>query len=203
MAGGATEQQDRAAHRERHVLPRDRQAALSFDHQTKVTFARLLRRHHAAVREEKHLVRHHVVELHRARRLDGQIRGGFAQAVGAALYEEYAYGADGSFLTGTFADGLGNVKTDANRIAFDPFPWQSFAVWIMTQMKRWGQIKGDVDYKTVAEQVFLATDTSKLMKEAGLKPPTTTTKSFAVMGKTFDPSKPEDYIKSFKIKKSV
>lgn len=25
-------------------------------------------------------------------------------------------------------------------------------------MKRWGQIKGDVDYKTVAEQVYLATD---------------------------------------------
>ena len=38
--------------------------------------------------------------------VDGQIRGGFAQAVGAALYEEYAYASDGSFLTGTFADYL-------------------------------------------------------------------------------------------------
>jgi 2-furoyl-CoA dehydrogenase large subunit len=38
--------------------------------------------------------------------VDGQIRGGFAQALGAALYEEYAYAADGSFLTGTFADYL-------------------------------------------------------------------------------------------------
>ncbi|MGD0848014.1 xanthine dehydrogenase family protein molybdopterin-binding subunit [Bradyrhizobium sp.] len=38
--------------------------------------------------------------------VDGQVRGGFAQAVGAALYEEYAYGPDGSFLTGTFADYL-------------------------------------------------------------------------------------------------
>jgi CO/xanthine dehydrogenase Mo-binding subunit len=38
--------------------------------------------------------------------VDGQIRGGFAQAVGAALYEEYAYGSDGSFLTGTLADYL-------------------------------------------------------------------------------------------------
>ena len=36
----------------------------------------------------------------------GQVTGGFAQAVGAALYEEYAYGDDGSFLTGTFADYL-------------------------------------------------------------------------------------------------
>ena len=38
--------------------------------------------------------------------VDGQIRGGFAQALGAALYEEYSYGADGSYLTGTFADYL-------------------------------------------------------------------------------------------------
>jgi 2-furoyl-CoA dehydrogenase large subunit len=38
--------------------------------------------------------------------VDGQIRGGFAQALGAALYEEYAYTEDGSFLTGTFADYL-------------------------------------------------------------------------------------------------
>src|SRR3984957_12734719 len=38
--------------------------------------------------------------------VDGQVRGGFAQAVGAALYEEYANAEDGSFLTGTFADYL-------------------------------------------------------------------------------------------------
>lgn len=38
--------------------------------------------------------------------VDGQVRGGYANAVGAALYEEYAYGADGSFLAGTFADYL-------------------------------------------------------------------------------------------------
>jgi nitrate/nitrite transport system substrate-binding protein len=106
-------------------------------------------------------------------------------------------------LTGTYADGLGNIKREPNRIDFDPFPWQSFAVWIMTQMKRWGQIKGDVDYKAVAEQVFLATDTAKLMKEVGLAPPATSTKTFVVMGKTFDPAAPEDYIKSFKIKRSV
>src|SRR5205823_328786 len=106
-------------------------------------------------------------------------------------------------LTGTYADGLGNVKREPNRIDFDPFPWQSFAVWIMTQMKRWGQIKGDVDYKAVAEQVFLATDAAKLMKEVGLAPPVTSTKTFVVMGKTFDPETPEDYMKSFKIRRSV
>lgn len=36
--------------------------------------------------------------------VEGQIRGAFAQAVGAALYEEYAYDDDGAFLAGTLAD---------------------------------------------------------------------------------------------------
>ena len=105
-------------------------------------------------------------------------------------------------LTGTYADGLGSIKKDPNRIDFDPMPWQSFAIWILTQMKRWGQIKGDVDYKGIAAQVYLATDAVRLMKEAGLTPPTATTKTFSVMGKPFDPEKPEEYIKSFAIKRT-
>ena len=104
-------------------------------------------------------------------------------------------------LTGTFADGLGNVRTVPDRIAFDPFPWHSFAVWILTQMKRWGQLKGEVDYQKVAREVFLATDATKLMGEAGLTPPKSTYKSFSVMGKVFDPMKPAEYVASFAIKR--
>jgi len=68
-------------------------------------------------------------------------------------------------------------------------------------MKRWGQVKGDVDYKAVAEQVFLATDTARLMKEVGLTPPAASTKSFKVMGKEFNPGKPDEYVNSFAIKR--
>ena len=105
-------------------------------------------------------------------------------------------------LTGTFADGLGNVRKVPDRVDFDAFPWQSFAVWILTQMQRWGQIKGDVDYAAVAAKVYLATDAARLMKQNGLTPPETTTKSFVVMGKTFDPAKPKEYLDSFKIKRA-
>jgi nitrate/nitrite transport system substrate-binding protein len=70
-------------------------------------------------------------------------------------------------------------------------------------MKRWGQVKGDIDYKAVAQQVFLATDTAKLMQEIGLTPPPDRSKSFVVMGKTFDPAKRNDYIKSFAIKRTA
>ncbi|MBI4292791.1 MAG: xanthine dehydrogenase family protein, partial [Betaproteobacteria bacterium] len=37
---------------------------------------------------------------------DGQIYGGFAWGLGAALSEQFVYGEDGSFLSGTFADYL-------------------------------------------------------------------------------------------------
>jgi len=126
-----------------------------------------------------------------------------AEAIAPANYLNQPVTVIEQVLTGTFADGLGTVQRVPNRVDFDPFPWQSFAVWIMTQMKRWGQIKGDVDYAKVAQEVYLATDTAKLMKEAGFTPPAATSKTFVVMGKTFDPDKPEEYLKSFKIKKAV
>ena len=103
-------------------------------------------------------------------------------------------------LTGTFADGLGNIRKMPDRIDFDPFPWHSFAVWMLTQMKRWGQLKGDVDYAAVARDVFLATDARKLMQQAGLTAPATDSKSFVVMGKKFDPATPDAYLASFAIR---
>ncbi len=105
-------------------------------------------------------------------------------------------------LTGTFADGLGQIQKVPDRADFDPFPWESFAVWMLTQMKRWGQIKGEIDYAGIAKQVYLATDAQKLMTQQGLTAPTATTKSFVVMGKTFDPSKPDEYLRSFAIKRA-
>jgi nitrate/nitrite transport system substrate-binding protein len=86
-----------------------------------------------------------------------------AEAIAPANYLNQPVTVVEQVLTGTFADGLGNVKKVPDRIDFDPFPWESFAVWILTQMKRWGQIKCDIDYGAVAKQVYLATDTSKLI----------------------------------------
>ncbi|MDD5363835.1 MAG: CmpA/NrtA family ABC transporter substrate-binding protein [Gallionellaceae bacterium] len=104
-------------------------------------------------------------------------------------------------MTGRYADGLGNIKNVPDRVDFDPFPWQSMAVWMLTQMKRWGYIKGEVNYKQIAEQVFLATDARKRMAELGYKAPPSNYAKHVIMGKEFDPSKPEAYLKSFKIRK--
>jgi nitrate/nitrite transport system substrate-binding protein len=104
-------------------------------------------------------------------------------------------------LTGRFADGLGNVRNVPERADFDPVPWQSMAVWMLTQMQRWGYIKGDVNYRQIAEKVFLLTDAKKYMKELGQPVPDGAYKKFKVMGKEFDPAKPADYLKSFAISK--
>lgn len=47
-------------------------------------------------------------------------------------------------MTGRFADGLGKVRNVPDRVDFDPFPWPSMAVWMLTQLKRWGYLKGEV-----------------------------------------------------------
>ncbi|MBT7744766.1 MAG: molybdopterin-dependent oxidoreductase, partial [Alphaproteobacteria bacterium] len=59
-----------------------------------------------AVRIDKYVTMHDAGRLLNPMLADGQIRGGFSNALGAALYEELAYAADGSFLSGTFVDYL-------------------------------------------------------------------------------------------------
>ncbi|KIX17381.1 MULTISPECIES: CmpA/NrtA family ABC transporter substrate-binding protein [Paracoccus] len=102
-------------------------------------------------------------------------------------------------LTGTFADGLGNVRQEPNRIDFDPFPWQSMGVWILTQMKRWGYVDGDIDYRSIAEQVYLASDARAVMRELGYDAPAEGYRTHEIMGKVFDPADPEGYLSSFQI----
>jgi len=126
-----------------------------------------------------------------------------AEAIAPANYLNQPVTVVEQVLSGTFADGLGGVRKVPDRIDFDPFPWHSFAIWIMTQMKRWGQIKGNVDYAKVAQEVFLATDATRLMKEVGLTPPAQTSKKFVVMKKEFDPAQPEAYLASFAIKRTA
>jgi nitrate/nitrite transport system substrate-binding protein len=103
-------------------------------------------------------------------------------------------------LTGKFADGLGNVQNVPDRVDFNPIPWYSMATWILTQMQRWGYIKGDVNYKDISEKIFLMTDARKYMDETGITYPAqakTGYQKVKIMGKEFDPSQPAAYLKSF------
>jgi 2-furoyl-CoA dehydrogenase large subunit len=57
-----------------------------------------------AVRIDKYVTMHDAGRILNRALYEGQVRGGFAHGLGAALYEEFVYGEDGDFLTGTFLD---------------------------------------------------------------------------------------------------
>jgi nitrate/nitrite transport system substrate-binding protein len=105
-------------------------------------------------------------------------------------------------LTGTFANGLGQVQRVPNRIGFDPFPWHSMAIWILTQMRRWNQLQRDVDWAAVAEQTFLALDAGRAMRELGMAVPDSPLRNETILGRTFDPRQPEAYMASFAIRRN-
>ena len=58
------------------------------------------------VKIDKYVTMHDSGKLLNPMLANGQVHGAFAWAVGCALYEEFTYGEDGSFLNGTFADYL-------------------------------------------------------------------------------------------------
>jgi 2-furoyl-CoA dehydrogenase large subunit len=59
-----------------------------------------------AIRIDKYVTMHDAGRLLNPLLADGQVRGGFAHGLGAALYEELSYDQDGNFLSGTLADYL-------------------------------------------------------------------------------------------------
>jgi 2-furoyl-CoA dehydrogenase large subunit len=65
-----------------------------------------------ATRIDRYVTMHDCGKILHPGMVDGQIRGGFGQGLGAALYEEFSYAPDGSFLSGTFADYLVPTSTE-------------------------------------------------------------------------------------------
>jgi nitrate/nitrite transport system substrate-binding protein len=94
------------------------------------------------------------------------------------------------------------VKNVPNRIEFDPIPWSALGVWILSQMKRWGYLKGEVRYKDIVDRVYLMTDARQRMKEEGIAAPADMPKKIIVMGKAFDPAKADAYVASFPIRRT-
>ena len=102
-------------------------------------------------------------------------------------------------LADALPGGLGNVLEVKDRIVFNPYPHASMAIWFMTQLKRWGMVKGDINYAQIAEQVMMLTEAKARLAELGVTPDLN--RKEVIMGKAFDPSKPEEYIQSFKIRR--
>ena len=105
-------------------------------------------------------------------------------------------------LTGNFEDGLGNNLDIPDRIDFDPYPWQSFANWISSQLVRWdlqgdGKVKTAIaegQYDEVGQEVFMTDLARELAQEVGLNPPEDIYRTETLEFDSFDPANPQAYV---------
>jgi nitrate/nitrite transport system substrate-binding protein len=105
-------------------------------------------------------------------------------------------------LQGKYDFGDGRKKQDPNYMIFSSrncnYPQPKYAVWWLTQFRRWGMVSKEPDYKGVAAQVMRPDIYESAMKEIGAKHGGRDDKPETLFdGKVFDPSKPEAYATSF------
>ncbi|MEL6320095.1 MAG: CmpA/NrtA family ABC transporter substrate-binding protein [Cyanobacteria bacterium J06626_14] len=106
-------------------------------------------------------------------------------------------------LTGTFEDGQGNTLEVPDRIGFDPYPWQSFANWISSQLVRWdlqgdgkaAEVITDDTYNDVGQDIFLTDLARELAEELGQSPPDEIYRPETLAYDEFDPETPGEYVK--------
>jgi nitrate/nitrite transport system substrate-binding protein len=133
-------------------------------------------------------------------------RGEVAQIVGAAHYVDAPSEVIGARLRGEYEDGLGRRWRDADHMKFHNggevnFPYLSHGMWFLTQQKRWGLLQGEVDYLAVARQVNQVGLYTDAALASGVAVPATPLKTETLFdGTVWDPSRPEDYVRSFAIK---
>ncbi len=129
-------------------------------------------------------------------------RGQVAELLAPANYLNQPKPVLEQVLLGRYADGLGNIVDVPDRIGFDPFPYQATAIWLLTQLRRWKIIPADLDYKAVAERVFLSTGAARTMADLGIAAPSTGMATRRIMGREFDPTKPAEYLAAFPMKRA-
>ncbi len=74
-------------------------------------------------------------------------------------------------LSGEFPDGKGGNFFIPDRIDFIPYPWPEYGKWMLSQMQRWSQLPGKVNYDDIVESVFETEENIELAKSLGFKVP--------------------------------
>lgn len=109
-------------------------------------------------------------------------------------------------MLGRYENGIGKSWDDPNAMKFYndgyvTFPFLSDGMWFMTQHRRWGLLKEDVDYLAIAKKVNridIYKDAATQTKTSIAKDPMRTTK--LIDGVTWDGKDPKKYAGSFKLK---
>lgn len=129
-----------------------------------------------------------------------------AEIIGGKSYVNAPPQVIGGRMLGEYEDGLGKKWKDPDYMKFYDdgavnFPYYSHGIWFLTQHKRWGLIKGEIDYLAVAKEVNQVGLYTEVAKQLGIAVPASAMKTETLFdGTVFDPGKPADYVAGFKIK---
>ncbi len=139
------------------------------------------------VRIDRYITAHDAGRILNPALANGQIRGAFAQGLGAALMEEFAYGKDGSFLSGTFADYLAPTSCEVP----EPLILHMETLSPFTPLGSKGLGEGN----NMSTPVCIANALADALGEADIELPMTPSKIHALLGADDPlPSKPRSPI---------
>jgi nitrate/nitrite transport system substrate-binding protein len=112
---------------------------------------------------------------------------------------------EGRFL-GEYEDGLGKKWRDPNHIKFFnegkvPFPYLSDGMWFLTQFRRWGLLRDDVDYLGIAGQINRVGLYREAASRLNVDLPSDVMRSSILMdGSVWDGSDPKGYAAGFEVR---
>lgn len=102
-----------------------------------------------------------------------------------------------AILTGEFDDGNGGQHSVQDRVAFRPFPHETYAIWALTQLQRWDLAPTEgystaADYQRAVGEVIDTEAATAVLSDLGAD--TTPRKTETIIGRTFDPQDPLPWV---------
>ncbi|TLP92592.1 ABC transporter substrate-binding protein [Nesterenkonia salmonea] len=96
-------------------------------------------------------------------------------------------------LSGNYEDGTGQELSVEDRIGFQPYPHESYAIWALTQLQRWDLAPTEgydsaEDYQSAVREVLDPDTAVPILEELGAD--TSPRETETIIGRTFDPADP-------------
>lgn len=129
-----------------------------------------------------------------------------AEAIAAKAYVNTDTDVIRSRMIGQYENGLGKRWTDAHAMRFYNdgqvnFPYLSDGMWFLTQHKRWGMLKGEIDYLGIARQINQIDLYRQAAQIVQVPLPASPMRSASLMdGVVWNGENPQAYLEQFKIR---
>jgi nitrate/nitrite transport system substrate-binding protein len=107
-------------------------------------------------------------------------------------------------LQGRYDFGDGRTREDPNYMIFSQrncnYPQKKYAIWWLTQFRRWGMLDSPPNYQEIADQVIRSDLYEEAMRELGYEHGGANLEPETLFDRVpFDPRRPEEYVRAFTV----